>query len=207
MRSLLALVVLALAFAATPGSPADLPQLVGPVGPGFTIDLTDAHGKHVDVVAAGRYELLVHDLSAEHNFVLGSKTTNSRVAQTEVEFVGDTTFTIDLPRGFYVYACSPHFQVMFGRLTAVAPTAAPKALTATVGPATISLSAKRVSAGTYRLRVVDRSPSRNFHLVGPGVNRRTAKAFSGSVTWTLELGPGTYRFGSDPRLTGRLLVG
>src|SRR5215208_3986255 len=153
MRTVLALVVAGLAFAAAPGSSADLPQLVGTVGPGFTIDLTDASGKHVDVVTAGRYQLLVHDLSAEHNFVLGSKTTNSRVAQTEVDFVGDMTFTIDLPRGFYVYACSPHFQTMFGRLTAVAPTSAPKALTATVGPATVSLSARRVASGAYRLRV------------------------------------------------------
>jgi hypothetical protein len=38
------------------------------------------------------------------------------------------------------------------------------------------------------------------------VNRSTGKAFSGSVTWTLQLGAGTYRFGSDPRLTGRLVV-
>ena len=205
MRSLLALVAVGLAFAA-PGSSADLPQLVGTVGPGFTIDLTDAHGGHIDVVTAGRYELLVHDRSAEHNFVLGSKTTNSLVVQTEVEFVGDMRFTIDLPRGFYVYACSPHFQTMFGRVKAVAPTSAPKALTATVGPTAIALSAKRVSSGAYRLRVVDRSRTRNFHLIGPGVNRRTSNAFSGSVTWTLQLQPGTYRFGSDPKLIGRLVV-
>src|SRR4051794_20548688 len=130
MRRMLALVVAGLA-AAAPGSSADLPQLIGTVGPGFTINLTDANGKHVDVIRAGRYELLVHDLSAEHNFVLGSKTTNSRIAQTEVEFVGDMTFTVDLPKGFYVYACSPHFQFMFGRLTAVASTTAPRALVAT----------------------------------------------------------------------------
>src|SRR4051812_22565976 len=124
MRSMLALVVAGLAFAAAPGSSADLPQLIGTPGPGFTINLTDANGKYVDAITAGRYELLVHDLSAEHNFVLGSKTTNSRIAQTEIEFVGDMTFTVDLPKGFYVYACSPHFQTMFGRLTAVAATTA-----------------------------------------------------------------------------------
>jgi hypothetical protein len=123
-----------------------------------------------------------------------------------VEFVGDQTFTIDLPRGFYVYACSPHFQVMFGRLTAVVPTVATKSLSATVGTRTVTLSAKQVKTGTYRLRVVDGSRARNFHLVGPGVNRATGKAFSGSVTWTVRLAAGTYRFGSDPKLTGRLVV-
>ena len=206
MRRILALCVLPFALGAAPSAGADTALLVGTVGPGFTIDLADASGTHVSSIPSGRYEILVHDLAAEHNFVLGSKTTNSLVVQTEVEFVGDMRFTIDLPRGFYVYACSPHFQTMFGRLTAVAPTSAPKALTATVGPTAIVLSAKRVSSGAYRLRVVDRSRTRNFHLIGPGVNRRTSNAFSGSVTWTLQLQPGTYRFGSDPKLIGRLVV-
>jgi hypothetical protein len=47
---------------------------------------------------------------------------------------------------------------------------------------------------------------RNFHLVGPGVNRRTGAAFTGTVTWTVRLARGTYRFGSDPALTSRLVV-
>src|SRR5436190_270755 len=99
MRSMLALVVAGFAFAAAPASSADLPQLIGTVGPGFTINLTDANGKHVDALTAGRYELLVHDLSPEHNFALGSKTANARLAQTEIDFVGDKTFTLDLPPG------------------------------------------------------------------------------------------------------------
>src|SRR5690242_17523885 len=74
----------------------DLPQLVGTVGPGFTIDLADANGKHVDELVAGKYTLLVHDLSDIHNFVLGSKQTGERLASTEVPFVGDMTFTIEL---------------------------------------------------------------------------------------------------------------
>ena len=205
MRYRLVLLLATLALVAVPGARADLPRLIGTVGPGFTIDLTDASGKHVDVVPAGKYELLVHDLSAEHNFVLGSKSTNARLASTEVEFVGDQTFTVDLVRGFYVYACSPHFQIMFGRVTAVAPAAATKSLTATVGTR-VRLSATRVSPGTYRLRVTDSSRTRNFRLRGPGVNRATGKAFSGTVTWTVALAAGTYRFGSDPSLTGRLVV-
>ena len=206
MRSSLVLLIAPLALAAAPGARSDLPRLVATVGPGFTIDLADARGAHVDVVTAGRYEVLVHDLSAEHNFAFGSKTGTALLVDSGVEFVGDKTFTVDLPRGFYAYACSPHWQIMNGRLTVVAPEAATKALSATVGPRSVTLSATRIAAGKYRLVVADRSRTRNFHLLGPGVNRSTGKAFSGSVTWTLQLGAGTYRFGSDPRLTGRLVV-
>ena len=56
------------------------------------------------------------------------------------------------------------------------------------------------------LTVSDRSAKANLHVTGPGVNRRTGRAFMGRVTWTLRLQPGTYRFGSDPRLAGRLRV-
>src|SRR6266508_3934095 len=80
------------------------PRLIGTVGPGFTIDLTDAAGQHVTELVAGRYDILVHDLSAEHNFALGSKTAGVRLFQTEVPFVGDQTFTVDLPAGRYGYA-------------------------------------------------------------------------------------------------------
>ena len=185
----------------------DLPRLVATVGPGFTIDLADGNGTHVTSIPSGRYELVVHDLSPEHNFVLASKTTAERVVDSGVEFVGDTTVTADLRVDRYGYACSPHFQVMNGSLTVyrATPPVTTKALRATVGPG-VTLSANRVGAGRYRLTVVDRSKTRNFHFVGFGVNRKTAKAFRGTVVWTLDLAPGTYRFGSDPKLSGRLTV-
>jgi plastocyanin len=193
---------------------ADVPRLIGTVGPGFTIDLTDATGKHIDTVVEGRYELLVHDLSDIHNFVLGSKSTGERLATTEVEFVGDRTFTIDLVPGRYAYACSPHFETMNGSLfvtTAATPPPPPapasKALTARVDGRSASLSARRAAPGRYRITIVDRSRSRNFHLLGPAVDRRTGKPFVGTVTWTVALRAGTYRFGSDPNLSGRLVVG
>jgi plastocyanin len=195
------LVALALVFL-TAGPQADPPaRLVGTVGPGFTIDLANADGNHVDSVVAGRYEILVHDRSDMHNFVLGNKATGVRPITTEVEFVGDQTFTVDLTPGAYGYACSPHFQTMNGSLTVVSPR-----LTASVGTS-VFLSATRLPPGAYSLVVRDRSRSRNFHLVGPGVNRRTSKAFTGKATWKLPLVEGTYRFGSDPRLRGRLTVG
>jgi plastocyanin len=210
----LALGLLSLTLLCTGSAKADVPRLIGTVGPGFTIDLADANGTHVDTLVEGRYELLVHDLSDIHNFVLGSKATGERLASTEVEFVGDRTFTIDLVPGRYAYACSPHFETMNGSLfvtTAAAPPAppapAPKSLAAKVDTRSASLSAKRAAPGRYRITVVDRSRSRNFHLLGPGVDRRTGKPFTGTVTWTLQLRAGTYRFGSDPKLAGRLVVG
>lgn len=208
VRSLLVLGT-ALLLLLAPGSAAgdDVSRLVGTVGPGFTIVLGDAAGKRVESIPSGRYELLVHDLSPEHNFVLGNKATAERYIDTGVEFVGDKTVTIDLAVGRYGYACSPHFEVMNGSLTVfrATPPVVTKNLRASVGTG-VSLSSKRVGAGPYRLTVVDRSKSRNFHLVGFGVNRKTGRTFTGSVTWTIRLAPGTYRFGSDPKLTGRLVV-
>jgi hypothetical protein len=185
------------------------PLLIGTVGPGFTIDLTDAAGKHVTELVAGRYDVLIHDLSAEHNFALGSKTAGVRIFQTEVPFVGDQTFTVDLPAGRYGYACSPHFEVMNGQFAAVPPTqpvTSPKSLAASVTQSQLRLSARSVSAGRYRISVTDLSRMRNFHLLGPGVNRRTGKAFTGKVLWTVTLNAGTYRFGNDPKLAGILRV-
>jgi hypothetical protein len=213
MRRLLLLILLPALLVAGRGEGAESPRLVGTVGPGFTIDLADASGAHVNSLVAGQYELLVHDLSDEHNFVLGSKTTGQRLAQTEVEFVGDRSFTVDLASGLYVYACSPHFQTMNGSFIVVSPpppppppAPQPKTLSGTGDARRATLSKKRATPGRYRVTVVDRSRSRNFHLAGPGVDRRTGKAFMGTLSWTVQLRAGTYRFGSDPKLLGRLLV-
>ena len=207
MRRIVLLCLLPFALGTAPTASGELPRLVGTVGPGFTIDLTDANGKHVDVIPAGTYELLVHDLSDIHNFALGNKTTNTRLVTTGIEFVGDETYTLDLPPGSYAYACSAHFETMNGRFHVIAaPTPSTPTLSAKVTSRSVSLSAKRVTAGSYRVTVSDRSRTRNFHVVGPGLNRRTGKTFTGSVTWRVQLAPGTYRFGSDPSLTGRLVV-
>jgi len=208
VRRILLLLVLPLTLGAAPAAGAGSPPLlIGTDGPGFTIDLTDANGKHVDVLTAGTYTLLVHDLSDVHNFALGSQTTNTRLVTTGIEFVGDETYTLDLPPGSYAYACSAHFETMNGRFHVIAaPTPSTPTLSAKVTSRSVSLSAKRVTAGSYRVTVSDRSRTRNFHVVGPGLNRRTGKTFTGSVTWRVQLAPGTYRFGSDPSLTGRLVV-
>ncbi|HEV3480516.1 MAG TPA: hypothetical protein VG144_13855 [Gaiellaceae bacterium] len=46
------------------------PHLIGTVGPGTTITLTDAAGTPVTSIAAGTYDVLVRDLSSSHNFHL-----------------------------------------------------------------------------------------------------------------------------------------
>jgi hypothetical protein len=80
-----------------------------------------------------------------------------------------------------------------------------RTLTATVGPgASISLRSAngrrvtRLTRGRFRIVVRDRSSARNFHLIGPGANRKTTVRFRGTQTWTLTLRRGTYRFVSDP---------
>jgi len=205
---LLAALVLAALVPAT-ATADETNKLVGVVGPGFTIDLQYPDGRHVQSLTAGTYEILVHDNSDIHNFAMGSKTANTRLFETEVPFVGDMTFTVDLPVGLYAYACSPHFQIMNGSFTvtdAPPPTATTKSLTAKADARTAALSQKTAAPGRYRITVNDRSKTRNFHLAGPGVNKSTGKAFTGRVTWTVQLRAGTYRFGADPRLTGRLAV-
>jgi hypothetical protein len=196
-------------------SRADDPVLVGTVGLGdsFTIDLKDASGNHVSRLTPGTYTVLVHDYSAQHNFHLANEPDGKDVDFfTTVPFVGDQTFTVTFHDGFrYVYACEPHFQTMFGSFfVSAAPESPPPPppvgkIAVRVG-ATITVSPRTVTPGRYAITVRDLSAARNFHLVGPGLNRRTTKAFKGTVTWRVTLEAGTYRFGNDPRLTGRLRV-
>ena len=83
--------------------------------------------------------------------------------------------------------------------------AASKPLAGTVGPGfTISLKAsgKKVTTlkpGSYRVTVSDRSPSHDFHLTGPGVNKViTGVGFTGTKSVVVALKKGTYRFVCDP---------
>jgi plastocyanin len=72
-------------------------------------------------------------------------------------------------------------------------------LVATDGPGfTITMSAKSVRHGTYVITVKDRSAIHDFHLIGPGVNKKTTVAAVKTYTWTLTLKKGTYRFICDP---------
>ena len=80
--------------------------------------------------------------------------------------------------------------------------AAPK-LNGKVGPGfTIKLvrngkSVKTLKAGSYKVAVRDATKKDNFHLTGPGVNKKTGVKFRGAVTWTLKLKAGKHTVRSD----------
>ncbi len=83
-----------------------------------------------------------------------------------------------------------------------------------VGATTISLrldrqSVKTLAAGADTFAIVDRSAKQNFHLKGPGVDRKTTVRKAGKVTWTVVLRKGTYRYFSDakPSIKGSFTVG
>jgi plastocyanin len=72
-------------------------------------------------------------------------------------------------------------------------------LVGTVGPGfTITMSKKTVKSGTYKIVIRDRSSIHNFHLTGPGANKKTSVAAVGTTTWTVKLKKGTYKFVCDP---------
>jgi plastocyanin len=59
--------------------------------------------------------------------------------------------------------------------------------------------AESVKAGTYTLKVEDKSDQHNFHLIGPGVDEMvTAVGFVGDKTVTVTLKKGTYTYQCDP---------
>ena len=69
---------------------------------------------------------------------------------------------------------------------------------------------RTLTAGAYVIVVRDRSKRHNFHLTGPGVNRKTAVAKAATVTWNVTLRAGTFRYASDPqakRVRGTFVVG
>jgi hypothetical protein len=97
-----------------------------------------------------------------------------------------------------VAACTGSACVLAGVAQAAPP------LTGTVGPAftiTLTQGGKRVTAlkaGTYTIKVADKSNIHNFHLSGPGVNKSTSVPGTGTSTWTVKLKKGTYRYVCDP---------
>ena len=55
-----------------------------------------------------------------------------------------------------------------------------------------------IKAGTYRIKVEDKAAIHNFHLIGPGLNKKTGISFKGDATWTIKLKPGRYTYQCDP---------
>jgi plastocyanin len=95
-----------------------------------------------------------------------------------------------------------------GLLAVASAQAALPKLVATDGPGfTITLKKSgtkvtKLKAGKYSITVSDLSSIHNFHLTGPGVNKKTSVAGKGKTTWTVTLQKGkTYRFLCDPHAT------
>ena len=56
----------------------------------------------------------------------------------------------------------------------------------------------KLKPGAYTIVVSDKSNIHNFHLTGPGINKKTSVSAKGTFTWTVTLKKGTYRFACDP---------
>ena len=99
--------------------------------------------------------------------------------------------------------------VALGALTALVVTnvlqAAPSArkrLSGFDGPGfVIGMGKRTVVHGQYRITINDRASIHNFHLTGPGVNKRTSVGGTGTTVWNVTLRAGTYRFVCDPHAT------
>ena len=183
------------------------PPLIGTVGPGFNISLTDSTGTPISHLDPGTYTIQVSDKSDLHNFHLRGPGVDQA---TDVETIGDATWTVTFGNGRYTYLCDAHPTQMHRTFTSGVVPATPK-LTARVGPGRkISLrtasgaKVTSLAAGPYKIVVSDRSRVDNFHLTGPGVNKKTTIRGRGTQTWNLTIRAGRYRFRSDAhkRLAG-----
>ena len=203
---LMLLVPLALAAVLLPSAARSAPQAGTPltvtVGPGFSIKITNASNNVIRQLDPGDYTLTVKNLSPsqEHNFHLTGPGVDRASAFSNVTETWDVT-VVD---GLYKYKCDAHPTLMKGSIQVGPPPPAPKKLNGKVGPrVTISLktasgaTAKSVKAGTYKLAVKDATKKDNFHLLGPGVNKKTGVKFRGDATWTVKLKVGKYTYRSD----------
>jgi hypothetical protein len=204
-----AAVALALVAGFAGAARADNPVLTGDVGldDSYTLTLKDATGALVKHLDPGTYTLVVHDHSTFHNFDFSGP---GAAVSTDVEFVGDKTFTVTLSDGVYSFQCDPHSGQMHGSFTVgavtapptttPAPTPAPRAtpLAASIGPGAASAlrPSAGLSAGSYAITVNDRSATDGFRLSGPGISKATGASFRGKVTWKIRLPAGRYSFGS-----------
>lgn len=205
--------VLALAELFASAGAAQSPTLAGTVGPGFTISLVDASGQKVTNLDPGSYTVVVHDLATQHDFHLVGPGVDQA---TDVEGTGASTWDVTLANGSYTFYCDVH-PTLRGTFTvgAAPPPPARKKLLARVGPgAKIAVTTpagarvKSLVAGPYSIAVRDVSTLDDFHLTGPGVNRKTSIARKVTVTWKVTLKAGTYRYRSDahPKLKGSIVV-
>jgi plastocyanin len=199
---LLPLVLAAVLLPGAAHSAATATQLNVTVGPGFTIKVTDATGHSVTQLDPGDYALTIKNLSLaqEHNFHI---TGPGGVDQFSAFDNNTVTWNLTFVDGVYKWKCDAHPTQMKGSINVGPPPPAPVKLTGKVGPKkTISLkkgssAVKALVAGKYKVVVSDLTKKDNFHLTGPGVNKKTGVKFKGGASWTLTLKPGKYTYRSD----------
>jgi plastocyanin len=194
---LLVLAVVALAGSASAGTTA---TLQANVGPGFTISLRDASGAGVSHLDPGTYTIHVVDQSDEHNFDL----TGPGVSKaTDVGTTGAQDWEVTLVDGTYRYQCDAHATTMRGTFTVgnVTTPVVTQKVAGSVGPGKKISLARTAKAGKAILTIRDRTNKDNFHLIGPGVNKKTGVKFTGTIKWTVTLRAGTYTFRSDAHKT------
>jgi hypothetical protein len=198
----LAIAAVSIPTAAPGSSGRAMVTLTAVVGPGFGISLRNADGTGVRHLDPGTYDISVTDNSMEHNFHLRGPGVDQF---TGLEDTGTVSWTVTFTDGTYSYQCDPHATQMRGSFTVgnvPPPPTPPGRLSGKVTARTITLmnSGSRVRSiveNTYRVTVTDSSAKQNFHLTGPGVNRKTGVAAKTRKTWTLGLKPGKYTYRSD----------
>ncbi len=195
---------------AAPAAADTTPLLRATVGPDFTIELVTPQGAAVTQLDAGTYLVHVDDKSDFHNFHLKPGVDQA----TSVVEIESKDWQVQLVNGTYTYLCDVHPTSMKKTFTVGTPPPppppppTPTVLKGSVGPGAKIALARTAKAGAAKLTIRDLSAKDNFHLVGPGVNRKTGVAFKGTVTWSVTLQAGTYSFRSDahPKLRGTLTV-
>jgi len=200
--------IVAVAAVSIPAAATGSPNvtLTGVVGPGFNISLKNPDGTGVRHLDPGTYDITVTDNSIEHNFHLSGPGVDEK---TDVELMETKTWTVTITDGTYTFVCDAHPTQMKGSFTAgnVPPPPPPPPpaakLNGKVTTKTISLKTgsgskvKTLASGKFKLAVSDTSKTQNFHLKGPGVNKKTGVAARTKATWTLTLKAGKYTYRSD----------
>lgn len=185
---------------------ADNPRLVAVVGTNdaYVISLRDSAGNIVGKLDAGTYDIALSDRSEAHNLHLKGPGVDM---STPIGDKQETTWTVTFTDGRYTFVCDAHGSVMRGYF--LAGNVPATSLAGSVGPRkTISLKPKSALPGPATITVTDRSATDNFHLSGPGVNKKTGVKTRGRATWNVTLAPGVYTYRSDKtkKLRGTLTV-
>jgi len=200
--SILAVVAVSIPAAATSAPNA---TLTGVVGPGFSISLKNPDGTGVRHLDPGKYDITVTDNAIDHNFHLSGPGVDQA---TDVAGMGTFTWTVTIVDGTYTFVCDAHPTLMKGSFTAgnVPPPPPPPPtagkLSGRVTTNAISLTnggskVRSLTAKKYKITISDTSRTQNFHLTGPGLNRKTGVAAKAKATWTVTLKPGKYTYRSD----------